>query len=417
MDDVKSEFAKHLAGIGFELSATREVILEKLRKRMGEERFKKFQSRQSHSAASQEEFYSLFQDIVEGNLMRSLDTGATLDASLSLYQRCAPRIESGMRIMELGCWTGGLASFIATRHPNCSVAGVDLSHDVVKACREFYSRPNLGFQRWNYRWAKPDEVEPADVLLCAMGVVHHMPNNGSLPDPRSIRRCPEYKKQLEHAIGYFGMWRSAAKDGAVFYAALRLGLFARFLAWIDAAQEAGWTPRLDRMWHVDMTGEKHPLPGLMFEAQKCDPLPEEAIIDRWAWFSRRDHLYACVEGAPALAAFRAFTDKKVIGTREYRHKELLTRDEVGVAAGTGYAFTQDAVSGFRLLLVSRARAEELAAGISAKGSNAPISNDGWFQLPPKIVPAVNGVFACGATPSTARTEVFSSRSLIACLAD
>lgn len=395
MEDVKRAFAEHLQSIGYEIGTPHNVILEKLRKRMGEQRFKEFQTRHGHSAFSQEEFYQLFQDIIEGNLMRSLDGCATLDASFSLYQRCTAKLDRGTRVLELGCWTGGLASFIATRHPQCSVVGADFAHEVVQACRDHYRLPNLSFQRWNYRWPKPDDLEPADVLLCAMGVVHHMPSNGSLPNPRELRRCQEYRTQRDHADGYFRMWRSAAREGGVLFAALRIGLFERFLAWMDGAQEAGWTPCLDRLWHVDMTGEKSPLPGLMFEARKSDPLPEDAVIDRWTWFARRNHLFACLKGAEALTAFRALAGKKVQGTREYRNNGLLTGDEVGVAGGTGYVFTHDAVSQFRMLLVSSPRAEELAAAISAKGSSTPINDEGSLLTAAVAARAAQGVFCSG----------------------
>ena len=409
MENIKSEFARHLARLGFEFNAPREVIFDKLRKRMGEQRFKEFQTRHGHSASSQEEFYGLFQDIIEGNLMRSMDNCATLDASFSLYQQCAGRLETGMRVIELGCWTGGLASFIATRHPGCSVVGVDFSHDVIKACSDFYRLPNLAFDRWNYRWPKPENLQAADMLLCAMGVVHHLPVNSSLPDPRAVRRSREYTTQRDHAIGYFTHWRSAAKEGALLYAVLRIGLFSRFVAWIDAAQEAGWTARLDRLWHADMTGEKSPLPGLLFEAQRCGQLPEEAIIDGWAWFTRRSHLYGRLEGAAALTAFRALTDKKILATRDYHNQTIMTCDEVGLAGGSGYVFTHDAVYSFRLLLVSNRQADDLAAGVSVKGSSTPIDDEGSFQSSATVLQAAKrGVFSTGAAGGTISGGAFFS---------
>lgn len=400
MDHLKNQFAQHLAGIGFDLQSPKQVVMEKLRQRMGDQRFKAFQERHGNSAASQEDFYKLFQDIIEANLMRSLDTCATLDASYALYEKCMPwlSINEGSRVSELGCWTGGLASFIATRHRDCSVVGVDFAQKIVDACKAHYQLPNLQFQKWNYRWGKPEELEPADVLLCSMGVVHHMPDNTVAPDPAAIRRTREYIIQRDHAAGYFGLWRSAAKDGARMFAVLRLGLFPRFLGWLDAARETGWTPMLDQLWHVDMTGEKKPLPGFVFQAKASDPLPEEAILDRWAWFQRRSHLYACVEDGAALAAFRLLQAKTVLATRSYRREGALTRDEVGLAGGSGYVFTCDVVSQFRLLLVSRERAKELAAGVSPKGSSTPITDQGVFQdAAASAKAAIGGAFFSGTS--------------------
>lgn len=399
VDPVKDLFARHLASIGFEFGASPQAILDKLRQRMGEKRFAEFQGRGGmRSTNSQEEAYSQFEDIIEGNLLRSLDKTATLDASYALYQKCARRLMPGTRIIELGCWTGGLASFIASRHPDCVVVGVDGAKKVIDACKAHYHLPNLTFAEWNYRWGKPETLEPADVLLCSMGVVHHLPDNSAAPDPASMRRTTDYLVQRGHAIGYFSIWRSAAKDGASFWAVLRVGLLARFLGWLDAAQKTGWTPRLDQIWHVDMPGESAPLPGLMFEARQCEPLDEDAVLDRYTWFHQRKDVYGRLEGGAALTAFRALQNRTVFGSRTYRREGALTRDEVGWAGGIGYAFTCDVVSQYRLLLLSHDRARQLAAAVSAKDFTTPINDDGLAQSPAVNAATFGGVFFSGPSP-------------------
>lgn len=398
----KDAFARHLASIGFELNAPHDAILNKLRQRMGEARFKEiFDGKSGHSAQAHEEFYTKFNDLIEANLMRSLDPGATFESSFNLYQRAAARMIPGARVIELGCWTGGLASFVASRHPQCSVTGVDLSQKIVDEANRFYKLPNLKFQRWNYRWAKPQELEPADLLLCSLGVVHHLPDNTALPDPDAVRRSQEYKKQLEHACGYFSVWRSAAKPGALLYAVLRLRLFPRFLAWIDAAQEAGWTPLLHRLWHVDLPAEKSALPGMVFQAQTSDPLPEQAVLDQWSWFYSRSHLYATLKGGAALATYRRLHGKASLVTRRYRSNGLLTCDEIGVNEEVGYAFTHNASSEYRLLIVSHKKAQELAAGASIPKSSAPITDDGTFQDFTTAGAAGRSPFASGSTVAVA----------------
>lgn len=386
MEDTRSLFAQHLASIGFEYGSPREVIMGKLRQRMGEERFKELQVvlNRPRTATNQEQIYTQFQDIIEGNLLRSLDPGATLDASYHLYRSAMTRFCSGNRIIELGCWTGGLASFIASRHPNCTVVGVDGEQKIIDDCTAHYRLPNLSFKKWNYRWGKPEDLEPADVLLNSMGVVHHSPDNSQLPKTTGIRGSREYTIQRDHAIGYFALWRTAAKPDAVMFAVLRLVLFPRFLAWIDAAQATGWMPRLDRLAHVDMPGEGSVLPGLMFEARQSALLPEEEILDRWAWFSRRGDVYACIEKGAALSGYRALGGRTVLASREYRRQGVLTQDEVGMAGGTGYLFTQDAAAHFRLLIVSHSKAKDLVAVLTA-GSQTPINDQGEFQKDPGTV--------------------------------
>ena len=381
MADVKHELATHLVGLGYEFNVPRRVIFQKLRRKMGEARFRAVFAGAvaGSSTARKEEFYSRFEDLEEGNLMRSLEAGAALETSLSLYRECSSHLVPGARVMELGCWTGGLVSFIATRHPGCSVVGVDLAGNVLAACTSYYKLPNLQFRTWNYKYPGREDIEPADVLLCSMGVVHQWPENTTLPDPNFVRRSPEYALQFEEALNYLRSWRRVARDGAALFAVLRLALYPRFLAWTDAAQQAGWTPRLDRLWHVDLPDEQIRVPGLVFEAKPCAPLPEEAVLDRWGAFDRRGHFFGRLAGGAALAAYRAMTGKVTLAERRYRRGTLLTHDVVGLAGGMGFVFTQDAVAKYRLLLLASSKARELAAGVSGPVSQVPITDGGEFQ--------------------------------------
>ena len=416
MSDVKNEFARHLAGIGCEFGTPRAHVREKLRLRMGEERYAHFDAvaRAVRSPAQQQELYTLFEDLVEGNLLRSLDPDATFDASFHLYRRSVPLLTPGVRVVELGCWTGGLASFIAARHPQCEVIGVDAARKVISACNAFYRLPNLRFQPWNYRRPKPEDLEPADVLLCSLGVTHEVSDTDELPDPAEVRRSRPYQAERDHAAVFFSTWRRASKDGGVLLTALRLQLFIRFLAWVDAAGGAGWAPRLDRLWHVGPPGGGGTLTGMVFEARDSEPLAEDWIVDRWAWFNRGGHLHACLKGGAALAAYRALGGRETLAARQYLFERRLTGDEVGLAGSTGYVFTQDAVSDYRLLLVTQSRARELATGVSVRGSSTPITDDGVFaggalaatrpggaEMRPAAAPASACPFFSGPTPLTA----------------
>ena len=125
------------------------------------------------------------------------------------------------------------------------------------------------------------------------------------------------------------------------------------------------------------------MPGLVFEARESKQLPEEAVLERFAWFNHGEDIYARLQDAEALAAFRVISAKENLAVRRYRTSNgLLTCDEIGTAGGVGYVFTHDAVSKYRLLLVSSKRARQLAAGISSPGSKTPIGDDGAFHAAP-----------------------------------
>lgn len=381
-DPVRAEFAEHLAGIGFELHAPREVIMEKLRQRMGDQRFNDLvaTAMQPRTVWSEEQLCSQPQDMIEGNLLRSLDPGVTLDASYSLYKQFSSFLRPGMRVIELGCWTGGLTSFIAKRHPACSVVGVDAAQKMIEVCETHFHIANLRFLRWDYRQPKPQELEPADMLVCAFGVAHPLSEKTSLPVPSAVRGSGEYVAQHDQALAVFSMWRAAARDGALLFAVFRLNPFPRFLAWIDSAQEAGWTTLLDRLWRVELPGHRTVVPGFVFEARRSELPSEEAVVERWTSFVCQRHLYARFGSESALSAYRSLNRTGILATREYSRNGVLTRDEVGLSDSLGYVFTHDVDSNYRLLLVSSIRAKQLAEGVSVRGSS--ITKDATFEDAP-----------------------------------
>jgi SAM-dependent methyltransferase len=372
MDDVRKQLADHLVGIGYRFDAAPEEISEALRQRMGERRFAEYRAIGSRrSPQSQEEVYKLIQDIFEGSLMRSFDRAVTLDASVELYQRCLPFLRAGTRVLELGCWTGGLASFIAARHPECGVVGVDAAQKVIDACNAHFKLPNLSFAKWNYRWGKPDDLESADVLLCSFGVVHqaHV-EDSQLPEPTALRANKEYRGQRDYAVGYFAHWRTAAKSQARLFAILRLIVLPRFLAWIDAAQATGWRPALREFWRAELPGRGAVLPGLVFDAAVDGEVSEDELLDCWNRLTRPGEVFALVDGGPALAVVRALGgSRRVLASRQFRPGPggPMTLEEVGIAGAMGYGFVLDGTLNCRLVLVPHAKAEELAAGLATKG--------------------------------------------------
>lgn len=105
MEDAKSQLAQHLAGIGYELGAPRDAILNKLRQRMGEERYLQFQTvwKAPRTPTNQGELYGSPHDLIEGNLLRSLDPGATLEVAHHLHRAGASDFKPSARVIELGC--------------------------------------------------------------------------------------------------------------------------------------------------------------------------------------------------------------------------------------------------------------------------------------------------------------------------
>lgn len=378
----KLRFLDHLRMLGFESALPREQILERLADKMGAKRFQAlFRNRAAApTPQAQEAFYGQFNDLIEANLMRSLDGEATVEASFHLYRRFVSELRPGMHVIELGSWTGGLASFIAVNHPEVHVTAVDMARNVIDACSQHFHLPNLSFEVWDYNFAKPEGVKVADVMLCSMGVVHKAPENGSLFDPADVSRSGEFKMQRDQAVRYFGAWRLAAKPSATLHAIFRVAPFPRFLAWNKAAEHAGWNPQLERMSSISIDEGRIRLPSLVFRAEQGAAHDESEVLRSWCRVEKPVGALCCLKGTAALATFRALNGRSTLGRREYRRSSVLAADEVGLANHLGYLFTYDALANFRLLILSAEQAHSLSVGIKVPGSRTEITDAGDFDV-------------------------------------
>jgi hypothetical protein len=121
--NTKYAFRQHLGNIGFAIGHSPDQVMQQLRSHMGEERFRQYQqiAGQARQAGDepQNRIYDFMRDMKEANLLRSLSPDVTQDVGYYLDQKAAPYLLAGKRVVELACWTGGLASFIAENHPAC----------------------------------------------------------------------------------------------------------------------------------------------------------------------------------------------------------------------------------------------------------------------------------------------------------
>ena len=148
------------------------------------------------------------------------------------------------------------------------VTGVDRASKMIDLSSALYRSENLSFVRWDYRCPKPASVQPADVLLCSLGTNYDCPHDAYAAfDSSSVRTTAGYLCEKKEAQRYFGNWRQAAKPHAHLFAVLRTTTFPRFLAFLDAAQEAGWMPLLDDCTAVECAGNNEHIPSFTFLAQ------------------------------------------------------------------------------------------------------------------------------------------------------
>ena len=260
------------------------------------------------------------------------------------------------------------------KQTHVTVTGVDRARRIVELDRLHYGLPNLDFQLWDYRQGKPDEVEPADLLLCGLGTGNDCPPGAyTTLDPLKVRDSTGCQREKQEASRYFTHWRQAAKDGAFLFTVLRVFTFPRFLAFMDAAQEAGWTPLVEQFAFVPCPNNKESIPALVFAARPSQPLSEDTALSHWIRACAGNHQVATFAGPAALGVYRALGTKQVLAQREVRNDlGFATKEELGICGAFGYVYGQDTRPDYRLMLMSVAQAEhqrrafvEPAAGAAA----------------------------------------------------
>ena len=375
-DLATSKFAlrQHLLHLGFVFGAAQDVVTERLNSHLGPERAKAYADLLADTSLTgnnrENTIYDFFDDLTSANLLRSLSTDVTLDTCHFLYKKASTRFVPGARILELACWTGGFSSFIAEHHPDCTVTGVDRASKIVGICQRLYSAPNLTFAPWDYCRKKPASVLPADVLLCSLGTNYDCPRESYATfDSMSVRSSSGYRCEKMEARRYFKRWRQAAKPGAALFAVLRLVTFPRFLAFIDAAQEAGWNPLLDDCTAVECAGNKENIPFLAFCAAPSREVHEDVALSHFTRVMNRTDQWATVSGPAAMGVYRSLANRQVLAKKETRDNTgLLIVEEVGVCGSLGYLYQHDTFPRVGLTLLSRSLAENLASSVTQRAS-------------------------------------------------
>ncbi|HEX2917182.1 MAG TPA: class I SAM-dependent methyltransferase [Edaphobacter sp.] len=362
-----SKFAlrQHLLHLGFLFGVPREAVAERLNKHMGPERAKRYNDLLSDKNITGEDrenaIYDFFSDLTEANLLRSLSTDVTLDTCYSLYEKATPYFIPGARVLELACWTGGFSSFMAEQHTDCFVTGVDRASKIIDICNTLYRSANLSFLQWDYRHRKPTPLQPADLLLCSLGTNNNCPREAYASfDSTSVRSTTGYLCEKREAWRYFKRWRQAAKPSAALFAILRAFTFPRFLAFIDAAQEAGWRPLLDECTTVECAGNKEHIPFFAFRAERSAVIDEDLALSHFTRLMNRTDQWGTVSGPAAMGVYRSLGNRRVLATKETRDKSgLLIIEEVGICGSFGYLYRHDTFPNVDLTFLSRTLTESL----------------------------------------------------------
>jgi SAM-dependent methyltransferase len=335
----RNDFVRHLRDLGVLVGATLPELTNERLRIMGPKRFEHLDRlieadiRGVHSpGVSSSKYVGSFQ---EANLLLLPIT--VEEVNWALYNQVQHCLKPGMSVVDLGCGTGLLASFIAKNHSGCLVTGMDRIRNIHEMTRAKHQQPNLTFELRDYTRPHQDLSGQYDVLMCGMGLEFsaHVLHNGI--DPHNCRTSSGYRQYRSQTVPCFKSWHGMARPGATLITVLRLYNHVRGLAVADAAHAAGWELDLgqSRWLNVDKLGESHPLWVFRYNSGPVDAVKEIDVLDFW---TQPDNKSVSRNHAAALKQYRALSPRSMhrIATHKYRNGHEGYR-EVGLAGEGGYA--------------------------------------------------------------------------------
>ena len=339
----------HLEGQGYVFDLDGRGLDEKLRRLLGRDRWAAHRAavtRYEEGWAGIADVYQSVRTVEEANLLMSRQGGVVLAVNAHVADQCLRQAPKRANILDAGCWTGGLATFLAAQRPDLRVVGADRLGPLVAAATARRTSPSLSFVSWDYGVGPLPWCGEFDVIVCALGIdfdlrlARYFPVDGS-----AARDCQGYAVSHAEVLGYYRNLRAVAKPGARLITVLRSPCFAHALAVVDAATDGGWALRLAESGWVEVRGER--FPAFAFRAALTRRVEEGRLLGWWVRGREGDE-----DGDSALWRFRRLKGKEVVRVWERGYADgHAVRREVGLAEGTGYLYTAASMPFHRLQLV------------------------------------------------------------------
>jgi len=278
----------------------------------------------------------------------------TVATNGAVYEAVAERVEPGMVIADLGCFSGALSALLAQDHPDCRLYGFDRSPELMADCESYFGLENLKFRSWDYSLpARVPEIK-ADILTCVLGAEElALPVGEPILPPGLLLKAPTlrrshclfgqkheselHRRTFSRALPYFRAWREIAGSGSTLVAVLRGPHQVHRLAFLNAARRVGWSPILTESRILGDVAES--LPMFVFRATRpsasslsfAELVAWEAAAFPEARLSRMAHDYLTLDDRITLIRQKI---ERMDG-REVRYEEL------GRSADGAYVFKSD----------------------------------------------------------------------------
>jgi len=144
----RDPFREHFISLGFHFNWTNARIERELELLMGRSRYEQYLDLCDAVHAGRVPISCLYEfptTMREANLLMSGQAAIVLSAARWLADRVSPRLAQSANVIELGCWTGALSSWLAKAHPRSGFVGVDRAKNVISFADANLALGNLRF--------------------------------------------------------------------------------------------------------------------------------------------------------------------------------------------------------------------------------------------------------------------------------
>ena len=370
-DILKKEIISFYTKCGINLTKDPNKLDRQLKKLMGSSRYKNYldTTEQVHNGIIPIHYtYNCMNTLLEANTLISHQAEVFVDVSEQIYNELKPFLNKGMKVGDLGCYTGVFINWLATKHPECDFLGFDCTIKAIDFANEQNkSATNTKFVIWDYTLPSRYKLKPCDVLISSFGIDfnHQGADHFYSTDVNDLRNCKAYIPQTNEAYYFFHCWREAIKPGGKLVVVLRIGNINHFIPVIDAATDAGWKFNLESSRRFDSESERFPL--LVFSAETPIQMPQKDLISWWRKhelsFNTNDTFSCCtaIEMYQSLPGKIALKEKTEVFNRNHTK---VTR--LGSSGNLGYCFVC-ATNGFtELKIVPIAKLKSLILNMDKK---------------------------------------------------
>ena len=355
-DLLKDEIISFYTKCGINFTKDPNKIDLQLKKLMGLSRYKNYldTTEKVHKGLIPIHYtYHCMNTRLEANTLISHQAEVFVDVSEQIYNEIKPLLNKGMKVGDLGCYSGVFINWLAKKHSECDFLGFDCTIKAIDFANEQNkSEPNTKFVIWDYTLPSRYKLKPCDLLISSFGIDFNHQGEDHLysTDVNDLRNCKAYIHQTNEAYYFFHCWREAIKPSGKLVVVLRIGNINHFIPVIDAAIDAGWKFNLESSKRFESGSERFPL--LVFSAETPIQISQKDLISWWRKYELTPNVKDTFSCCTAIEMYQSLPRKIALEEKTETFDRNHTKvTQLGSSENLGYCFAR-ATNGFTELKIA-----------------------------------------------------------------